>query len=253
VRAWIALFLCLACTAQAAPESSLRPVERPAAQQIERPSAGQTEPVAATLAASGLAVSLRPEKRPRRVERAGRQAAKLRARGAICDDPEIQGDVIGRVESRISGCGVPQAVGVRSVAGISLSRRATMDCPTARALKTWVEEAAIPAFADRGGGLASLTVAAHYICKTRNSRPGARISEHGKGKAIDISAFQMRNGSAVTVGKGWRAPATRQVMREVHAEACGPFGTVLGPNADRFHQNHFHFDTARHRGGPYCR
>jgi len=39
----------------------------------------------------------------------------------------------------------------------------------------------------------------------------------------------------------------------MHRAACGPFGTVLGPNADRFHQDHFHFDTARHRSGPYCR
>ena len=33
----------------------------------------------------------------------------------------------------------------------------------------------------------------------------------------------------------------------------GGFGTVLGPESDQFHQDHFHFDTARHRGGPYCR
>jgi hypothetical protein len=42
-------------------------------------------------------------------------------------------------------------------------------------------------------------------------------------------------------------------MRRAHKTACGPFGTVLGPNADRYHQDHFHFDTARYRSGSYCR
>jgi hypothetical protein len=27
----------------------------------------------------------------------------------------------------------------------------------------------------------------------------------------------------------------------------------LGPDADRYHQDHFHLDTASHRSGPYCR
>jgi len=30
-------------------------------------------------------------------------------------------------------------------------------------------------------------------------------------------------------------------------------GTVLGPEANRFHRDHFHFDTAEYRSGPYCR
>jgi hypothetical protein len=28
---------------------------------------------------------------------------------------------------------------------------------------------------------------------------------------------------------------------------------VLGPNANSFHRDHFHFDTARYRSGSYCR
>jgi len=28
---------------------------------------------------------------------------------------------------------------------------------------------------------------------------------------------------------------------------------VLGPEAARYHQDHFHFDTARYRSGSYCR
>ena len=104
-----------------------------------------------------------------------------------------------------------------------------------------------------GGGLSGLRVAAHYACRTRNHQPGALISEHGKGKAIDIAALQLRDGSEISVLDDWGQGPKGRVLRQVHRQACGPFGTVLGPESDRFHRDHFHFDTARHRGGPYCR
>jgi len=44
-----------------------------------------------------------------------------------------------------------------------------------------------------------------------------------------------------------------RILREMHSTACGPFGTVLGPEANRFHRENFHFDTARYRSGRYCR
>ena len=44
-----------------------------------------------------------------------------------------------------------------------------------------------------------------------------------------------------------------KALKKMHKIACGPFGTVLGPNANRFHRDHFHFDTARYRSGSYCK
>lgn len=121
------------------------------------------------------------------------------------------------------------------------------------AFHRWIEEGAKPALEGKGGGLAALQVAAHYACRTRNNQPGGRISEHGRGRAIDISAFVLQNGQRITVLHGWRSAQNGTALREMHRAACGPFGTVLGPNSDRFHQDHFHFDTARYRSGPYCR
>jgi hypothetical protein len=51
----------------------------------------------------------------------------------------------------------------------------------------------------------------------------------------------------------WNTGHKGRILRQLHQTACGPFGTVLGPEADRHHQDHFHFDTANHRGGAYCR
>jgi hypothetical protein len=127
-----------------------------------------------------------------------------------------------------------------------------MDCGTAKALKKWLNKGAKPAVGSKGGGLSGLKIAAHYSCRTRNNIAGAKISEHGKGRAIDISGLTLNDGRTITVLEGWNN-GDRRTMRKAHKAACGPFGTVLGPDADRYHKDHFHFDTARHRGGSYCR
>jgi hypothetical protein len=56
----------------------------------------------------------------------------------------------------------------------------------------------------------------------------------------------------VTLISGWNG-RDGALLRQAWQGACGPFGTVLGPDADRWHRDHFHFDTARYSSGPYCR
>ena len=196
--------------------------------------------------ARALARQSRPlSSEPARVLRSGEV-------GAICGARDIVGQRVDRIPGRLRGCGVSDPVRVAEVAGVRLSRATTMDCETARALRTWVETGLKPVVGRVGGGPARLDVAAGYACRTINSRPGGSISEHGKGKAIDISGITLRNGQRITVEDGWRRRNQGQVLRGLHRAACGPFGTVLGPEADRFHQDHFHFDTKTRRR-PYCR
>ena len=128
-----------------------------------------------------------------------------------------------------------------------------MDCGTAKALKKWVETGVKPAFGRHAGGVSSLKVAAHYVCRTRNHKKGARISEHGKGRAIDISGFIMKNGSEYSVLRDYGKGKGGKAIRAAHKAACGPFGTTLGPGSDGYHEDHLHFDTARYSGGPYCK
>lgn len=237
----------------------LRPLIRPLSEQEKAMQKlhPRSHVVLASAAASNLPLSLHPVARPEglatKVMAQRRKERRALKQGAICGDTDLQGDVIGAVPGRIRGCGVQNAVKLRSVAGVGLSQASVMDCGTAKALKAWVTKGVKPAIGNRGGGIASLKVAAHYACRTRNNQPGGKISEHGKGRAIDISAFTLRNGEQITVLKGWRSSKNGPALKKMHRAACGPFGTVLGPNADRFHQDHFHFDTARYRSGSYCR
>ena len=149
-------------------------------------------------------------------------------------------------------CGVSNAYRVTEAAGIRFSQPATLNRKTAERVNGWLAIHAIPIIGNKGGGLVAIQVAAHYACRTRNNRRGAKLSEHAKGNAIDISAFILADGTRLTVLNDWRGRNSR-IMRSLHQSACGPFGTVLGPNSDPHHQDHFHFDTADYRGGTYCR
>lgn len=43
-----------------------------------------------------------------------------------------------------------------------------------------------------------------------------------------------------------------QFLREVHASACKVFGTILGPEANNAHRNHFHVDMAKRARASFC-
>lgn len=192
--------------------------------------------------------SLRPNGRPE----TPRTATRTPSGGGLCGDPALAGAPAAAIPGRLRGCGVADPVRVTHVSGVRLSQPATIHCDTARALRQWVDDSVKPAFGQAGGGVAGLRVAAHYVCRTRNNRPGARISEHGRGRAIDISAIHLRSGGEITVLSGWADRRWGSVLKQVHRGACGPFSTVIGPDGDRYHLDHLHLDTAR-RGGRWCR
>ncbi|RSK30729.1 extensin-like protein [Rhodovulum iodosum] len=256
--------------AEAAPTAA--PPPRPAvpvfynARTRPEPRPARTAPVVKVRQiSSGTALtrSARPENRPRTPgQKAVLAAAGVRSqpstvtrgrRGAICGDRDIRGKELAPIPGRIRGCGVEAPVQVTAIDGVALTAPATMDCNTARALKTWVRQGVKPTVGRLGGGVDSLRVVAHYACRTRNNKPGAKISEHGRGRAVDIAAINLKNGVSMTVLKGWRDPVQGKLLRAMHRSACGPFGTVLGPGSDGYHKDHFHLDTARYRSGTYCR
>jgi hypothetical protein len=253
--ALVAVGLSAAAALASAPETSLRPEARPTAEQAPQ--------LREVLSTSGLLRSLRPEARPSNTSRGQTvRVAGVRSQpapgttsreGAVCGARDIEGVRLAPVTARVQGCGVEEPVRITSVAGVALSQAATMDCPTAIALRDWVTDAVVPSIGTRGGGVARLNVAGHYACRPRNNQKGARISEHGRGRAIDISGLVLKNGTVISVLKHWRDRTAGPILQDLHRAACGTFGTVLGPNSDRFHRDHFHFDTARHRNGSFCR
>jgi len=43
-----------------------------------------------------------------------------------------------------------------------------------------------------------------------------------------------------------------EFVKSVHDDACNIFGTVLGPEANEAHKNHFHFDMKARRRTSFC-
>jgi hypothetical protein len=155
-----------------------------------------------------------------------------------------------------NGCEIPNAWRVQSLGSVSFSRAATMNCGLADPLNGWLEnDVQRAARKNFGEQVVSIDVAASFACRARNHKQGAKMSEHGFGNAIDIAGFTLESGRKVTVLDGWRGGRDeRRFLASVHEAACGQFRTVLGPDADRHHRDHFHLDLQNRRSGSsYCR
>ncbi|MBV6658999.1 MAG: extensin family protein [Devosiaceae bacterium] len=150
-------------------------------------------------------------------------------------------------------CGIPAPVKVTSIGGIALRPTATLTCPTALAFAQFLRgEIAPAARAIHGAPPATVHVAASYVCRTRNHQPGARMSEHSFGRAIDVRAITLASGRQWSVAPRSGGSADARFQARVRQAACGPFRTVLGPGSDGFHTDHLHFDLAERRS-TYCR
>lgn len=208
--------------------SRIRPMPRPDAIPVAAPD----------MPRKGLLAMIAPRAKPAK-------KPKVSRKGSVCGVASIKGEEIGRVTAKTKGCGIDDPVRVTSVDGVRLSQTATMDCPTALALNKWVQNGLRPAFGN--AEVVELKVAAHYICRSRNNVRGAKISEHGRGKAIDISGFVLSNGKEISVQGNFN-----KSIRKAHKAACGIFKTTLGPGSDGYHEDHLHFDTASRKGSAYC-
>lgn len=213
-----------------APETSPIPQRRP---QISAPE---------------IASSPRPE--PRRLALMRPAAPIMPRRGQLCGVAGIEGERIAPITSGTNGCGVADAIELRAVSGVRLAQPATVDCSIAQALNTWVGNVLQPAF---DGQVRSLQIAGGYTCRGRNNQRGAKISEHGKGRAIDISGLTFRDGKTITVERDWNRGERGRKMAATYKRGCGIFGTTLGPGSDGYHEDHMHFDVPTDRRSPYCR
>ena len=144
------------------------------------------------------------------------------------------------------GCGIAApvrlaAIVLRDGARVALEPPATMRCELAAALALWVREDVAPAAP--GGGLAKILSADAYACRPRNGVAGAKLSEHGKGNALDIRGVVLRDGTRLLVSdKG-------EFTAALGAGACARFPTMLGPGSDGLHEDHIHVDLEERRGG----
>src|SRR6185369_6680999 len=121
-----------------------------------------------------------------------------------------------------------------------------LQCTMAEALAEWVRADVGPLAATLGAPLATVTDLASYECRGRNNIVGAKLSEHGKGNAIDIGAIKLRNGATFMLTDPQVSKPFREQMRTL---ACARFTTVLGPGSAGYHAEHVHLDLAERSHG----
>jgi hypothetical protein len=129
---------------------------------------------------------------------------------------------------------------------VPLMPSAVLRCSMAEAVVHWVRSDMAPAALELGSPLKTIANFDSYDCRGRNRIAGAKISEHGRGNALDIRAVRLANGSTVELTSTGTPHPFRDRLR---ASACARFTTVLGPGSDGYHENHVHVDLAERRNG----
>jgi hypothetical protein len=153
------------------------------------------------------------------------------------------------------GCNRLGTVELQALAGdgssFVVSNLGPVECRTAKAFSDWarfgVDRAARQLL---GSPMARIETMGSYACRTVAGT--SRLSAHARAEAIDVSGFVLADGRRIDLRRDWDGgdPAVREFLRVVHKSACKRFGTVLGPDYNAAHKDHFHLEGT---GGKFCR
>ena len=91
-----------------------------------------------------------------------------------------------------------------------------------------------------------------YDCRDvrSNNGKGKGLSQHAKGRAIDLTGFDLADGTVINIGRDWRTPGPKSdFLRALAKRACERFDVVISPDHDREHKDHLHLDLS---GRKFC-
>jgi hypothetical protein len=117
-------------------------------------------------------------------------------------------------------------------------------CPVAAALEIWRRESLAPAAREiLGSGVARIEHLGAFSCRRMYGGSDGPWSEHATANAIDIAGFVLDDGRKISVLRDWKGEeAEARFLRAVRDGACGSFATVLSPDYNAAHADHFHLD-----------
>jgi hypothetical protein len=87
-----------------------------------------------------------------------------------------------------------------------------------------------------------------FACRNVYNRSEGRLSQHASANALDIAGFRLADGRRISVLRDWDDDAENgRFLKMVRDGACKQFNTVLSPDYNAAHRNHFHLDMGRWR------
>lgn len=165
---------------------------------------------------------------------------------ALCRDVLARGGVrfVEEPERDYGTCATTNTVRLRD--GLSPAAP-VVTCPVALGYAFWMRHAVQPAArAELGEPVARVEHYGTYACRNVYGRAEGRRSEHAFANAIDVAAFRTASGTTVSVVRHFRDEGARgRFLRRVRDGACPWFASVLSPDYNAAHRDHFHLDRAR--------
>ncbi len=119
-----------------------------------------------------------------------------------------------------------------------------VSCPVAAALELWRRNSVAPAAQTiLRSELARIEHLGAFSCRRMYGGADGPWSEHATANAIDIAAFVLEDGRRISVLSDWDGtPEEAAFLRAVRDGACAAFSTVLSPDYNAAHADHFHLD-----------
>lgn len=119
-------------------------------------------------------------------------------------------------------------------------------CAVDASIVLWMRDVVQPAARRHfGSSVRRLEHLGSYNCRPIRGGTAQQWSQHATGNALDISAFGLADGRRVVLLDDWHGtPERAAFLREVRDGACRIFATVLSPDYNAAHANHFHLDQA---------
>lgn len=128
-------------------------------------------------------------------------------------------------------------------------------CAVAAAYELWMRRGVQPAARDIfGSPVARVEHLGTYSCRRMYGRDDGPWSEHATGNALDVAGFVLEDGRRIALVADWLGEGDdARFLRSIRDSACEYYGTVLSPDYNAAHADHFHLDQAARSFGSVCR
>lgn len=132
--------------------------------------------------------------------------------------------------------------------------RPATTCGLGIALKLWERDVLEPAAQDLfDSKVDKIQHLGAFSCRRVYGRDSGPWSEHATGNAVDIAGFVLADGTQISVARDWPTEGAKAAfLRRVRDGGCRSFSTVLSPDYNAAHADHFHLDMRSGWGG-VCR
>ncbi len=153
------------------------------------------------------------------------------------------------VSKNEGNCGWKTAATMFEVSNIKFEPKVvTAQCPVLLASYIWLKDIDNAARQRLGSGLKYIHHAGSYSCRRQRGNSSGVWSQHAFANAWDVTGFELLDGQFISVLKHWdkdiseKDRAKANFLRDARSSACRLFRSVLTPDFNTAHKDHFHLE-----------